>query len=714
MLTRRDLLQRGLAAGAMLTLAERAFPFAQSPTTIPKFTIGLPGVGPAAGNELGNYIPLATKQTRRFAGLTTDTYSVAVRQYRQLLHPAMSGATTFRGYVDATTNDARYLAGAIVATRDTPILLTVQNGLGGFESAAGNILPIDPGLMASETSSVGDLPQNRIATHLHGGLTPWFSDGTPFQWYAPDGSRGTSFMNVPGTAPPAGTATYYYPNQQSARTVWYHDHAMGLTRTNAYSGIAAPFIITDPFEQSLLAAGLLPDLVGVPLVLQDKGFVADDILAQDPGWKWGGPGSLWYPHDYEPDRWEAGPGFENLDRSQPSCVPEAFFDTVVVNGAPYPVVTVTDQTVRLRLLNGSQARFWHLNLQAEAGATGEADLSRTGPTLFQVGTEGGFLPDVVALPNGRPCPLLAPDTANPDAPFNLLLAPAERADVLVDFTGQAGRTFILYNDAPAPFPGGGPENDYYTGKTALPGFGRNTRTLLRVRVVSGTRSNPLTPQKLALLRRALAANFNEGFGDVPPQQDRLLAPWNPVLQQFVVPRGVRIYNKTLNEDFDAFGRLQQRAGTDAPVAPGVYGRDYVAAPTEVASNGEVQVWDVYNLTGDTHPWHFHLANVQIVGRGIYAVGADGVTPVFGQFSDLAGAARRLTPPAANERGWKDTVRMNPGQVTRVIMRLSLPRLPRGMPAPTSPRFPGYAEYVHHCHILEHEEHDMMRPLLVRP
>ncbi len=83
---------------------------------------------------------------------------------------------------------------------------------------------------------MGDLPLNRIATHLHGGLTPWFSDGTPFQWFDPSGMTGASFMNVPGTNPPAGTATYYYPMDQSARLVWYHDHAIGITRTNAYAG----------------------------------------------------------------------------------------------------------------------------------------------------------------------------------------------------------------------------------------------------------------------------------------------------------------------------------------------------------------------------------------------------------------------------------------------------------------------------------------------
>jgi spore coat protein A len=133
-----------------------------------------------------------------------------------------------------------------------------------------NLIPVDPTIAGSATQTVGQLPPNRIATHLHGGFTPWFSDGTPFQWFDPFGLTGQSFMNVPGTSPPPGTATYWYPMDQSARFVWYHDHAMGITRTNAYSGIASALLITDDFEIGLVTAGLLPDLVGIPLVIQDN------------------------------------------------------------------------------------------------------------------------------------------------------------------------------------------------------------------------------------------------------------------------------------------------------------------------------------------------------------------------------------------------------------------------------------------------------------
>ena len=728
-ITRRQFLKSAAIAGAGLALplkfgVRSAYPFAQSPTNIPKFVNSLPGLGPAG-------VPLATKTTQTFAGLSTDVYNLRVREYTQLMDPALPGPTTLWGYADINGAN-RYLGGVVVATRGTPVLFNLTNQLPNHQ-----IIPIDLTIMASEKKTVGDLPLNRIVTHLHGGLTPWFSDGTPFQWFTPSGQQGASFMNVPGTSPPAGTATYYYPMDQSARLVWYHDHTMGITRTNAYSGIASAFVITDSFEAYLLNQGFLPDLVGIPLVIQDKTFVASNILSQDPTWQWGNPGNLWYPHVYEVNsgpfpacatndkgRWDYGPcvsppavlpnkKFYTLPT--PSVVPEFFADTALINGAPYPVVSVTDKTFRFRMLNGSQARFWHLNLYKE-DPTNPGEPKTTvnnppfqvkgvpGPTMYQIGTEGGFLPAVAVHDNTTPCPMdLAGDasgnTANPDGPFNLLLAPAERADVLIDFTGLQGQSFILYNDAPAPFPGGDPRNDYFTGdpdQTAFGGApstqagqGPNTRTIMKVVVSKGSPGITINPAFLKKLDNALANNFFGG-NPVPPQQDAPLSP-----------AGEPVFNKTLNEDFDDFGRLLQRGGTDQQFTNNqglpTFGQGYLDSITETISAGDTQVWDVYNTTGDTHPWHFHLVNVQIIGRGPFSV--VGIPPAS------------FTAPDPNEMGWKETVRMNPGEVTRVIMKFDLPTLPAAMGDPVSPRTGGH-EYVHHCHILEHEEHDMMRALVI--
>ena len=729
--SRREFLKKTAIAGAGLALNPtfgkgRAWAFAQSPTNLRKFVISLPGLGPSAKNEIGQYIPLATNHSINFAGKNTDLYNVAVGPFSQLMHPDLPGKTNFFGYSDLFTFDQKYLAGAIVAKRGKPILLTVTNLLPDR-----HILPLDPTIMAGPNGlMVGELPANRIATHLHGGLTPWFSDGTPFQWFTPFGKHGTSFMNVPGFPVLPGTASYYYPNEQSARMVWYHDHAIGITRLNAYAGIASAYIITDDFEAGLVSSGLLPDLVGIPLAIQDKSFVPKNILRQDPTWRWGDPGSLWYPHEYEANDLQTGPkpkgrwdwgvtvdppsqGTKPLPRV--SAIPEAFFDTIVINGAPYPKITVAPKRIRFRLLNGSQARFYHLNLYAEDPVNpGEARVGTPGPIMYQVGTEGGFLPAVAVHNNRTPIPLIDPEdetTANADGPFNLLLAPAERADLVVDFNDvPAGFSFILYNDAPAPFPGGDSRNDYFTGcsdQTAIGGApstflgkGPNTRTLLKIVVGSGSGDSVSTPTWLAQLNVQLRTNFLTGN-----QPGLLFRTDDPSVPKFPFD-GFADRKLSLNEDFDEFGRLIQTMGTfeqngfnnqNLPT----WGRGYLDASTENPKAGATEVWQIMNLTGDTHPIHFHLVNVQLIQR----------QPFSGDPNGWVYSGPPM-PPDPNEVGWKDTVRMNPGEITTVIMRFDLPALPTSaMRNAVSPRTGG-KEYVWHCHILEHEEHDMMRPLIV--
>ena len=158
---------------------------------------------------------------------------------------------------------------------------------------------------------------------------------------------------------------------------------------------------------------------------------------------------------------------------------------------------------------------------------------------------------------------------------------------------------------------------------------------------------------------------------------------------------------TLNETFDLNGRLQQLLGTNVLQPGGGYGQLYMNASTENVLPGATEIWQIANLTADTHPIHFHLVNVQVLSRQAFSV-----KQYAGGAPNLQGAA---IAPDPNELGWKETVRMNPGQVTRVLMQFNLPSVP--FPVPTSPRTGGN-EYVWHCHILEHEEHDMMRPLVV--
>jgi spore coat protein A len=179
------------------------------------------------------------------------------------------------------------------------------------------------------------------------------------------------------------------------------------------------------------------------------------------------------------------------------------------------------------------------------------------------------------------------------------------------------------------------------------------------------------------------------------------ASQNPALSTL----GLRPHAKTLNEDFDSYGRLIQRVGTGAKLYSDSFGRNYVDAPTEVVYKGETQLWDIYNTTGDTHPMHFHLVNVQVIGRDLYST--------VGDHADSPDSV--FAPPDPNEMGWKETVRMNPGTVTRVVMKFDLPNVPFNVPS--SPRFCGIKnanEYVWHCHILEHEDNEMMRPYEISP
>lgn len=300
------------------------------------------------------------------------------------------------------------------------------------------------------------------------------------------------------------------------------------------------------------------------------------------------------------------------------------------------------------------------------------------------------------------------NTALPDGPFNLLLSPAERADVVIDFNGApVGSTFILYNDSPGPFPGGDPRNEYFTGDSdqtlvggapaTLPGHGPNTRTLLKIVVTSGSHDSLGTPAWLAQLNSQLRTSFLNGD---PP--GLLLNNGDPSTPAFPFS-GVANRMLTLNEDFDEFGRLIQTVGTFDQNGTNnqgrpAWGRAYLDPATENPRAGDIEVWQIMNLTAGTHPIHFHLVNVQVIQRQ----GFQG-DPSNWSYTD------KPIPPDPNELGWKETVRMNPGEITTVIMQFNLPTA--AMRNAVSPRTGG-KEYVWHCHILEHEEHDMMRPLIV--
>jgi FtsP/CotA-like multicopper oxidase with cupredoxin domain len=893
---------------------------------IRKFVDSLPGLTAAGANTFGQYIQLAAPDKTTYPG--SDYYEIGLVEYQQQFHRDLP-ATKLRGYVQLNdpatqyqvTRDAsgkitgwpqpHYLGPTIVAQRDVPVRIKFVNllptGTGGDL-----FIPMDPTVMGAgdgpqavmaspevtATDALGNTiyepyTQNRATLHLHGGLTPWISDGTPHQWTTPAGEptsypKGVSTQNVPDM-PPAGPGemTFFYSNQQSARLMFYHDHAYGITRLNVYAGEAAGYLLQDKFENTLVAGGVITATNGtsitidpvvpadqIPLVIQDKTFVPgpNQLAVQDPTWdhiwRTGGPlatqppslGALWMPHVYMPNqnpadlsgtnamgRWDYSswfwppttalhptvtnprynptqPSVENPVNpgiNNPSLTPEAFMDTPIVNGVAYPYLPVQQKIYRFRILNAANDRSLNLQLyfaksngqmwdaqgnlnDPNAGepnmvdAIGPAlpmgmippwpndnrlggvpDQKTVGPSWIQIGTEGGFLPAPVVVaprPVGYENNLRNIVVTNINA-HSLMLAPAERADVIVDFSKvPAGSKLILYNDSPAPVPAFDPRYDYYThdwnqtdsggAPTTLAGYGPNTRTIMQIQV-TGTITNPtglrydqdIAPGgRIDKLKTALQATFEAS-------QDPIIVPepaYNGVYGKNFTQVSARIQNmslsftpniagstpvtvslqpKAIQELFELeYGRMNATMGVEIPQTTGanqttiplgyidpatesINDSVTAAAPQMGTSLGTLgdgtQIWKVTHNGVDTHAIHFHLFNVQIINR----VGWDG----------------QVRLPDANELGWKDTVRMNPLEDAIValrpiaaktpfgtyqsIRRLDVTRplgstkdfwnqLPNGQPATTINALYNFGdEYVWHCHLLGHEENDMMRPIV---
>jgi spore coat protein A len=735
---RREFVQvTGMAtAGLLIGGRGRAYAFYQSPR-IPLFGTTLRGVGPGG-------IPVALPTPGAVAPVTgVIRYNINIVQYQDEIVPASSGLgpTTLWGYVPTYglgdlnpdgTMVPRHLGGVMIGRRGKAIQINFRNLLSG-RAQGQHILPVDTTIPGANQAP------NRTAVHLHGGLVPWISDGGPFDWFSHAAIHGTSFLNnkVLNPKAPPNSAEYYYPLDQSARFLWYHDHAVGITRLNAYAGIASGLLLRDAFEDDLRNMGL-PDYIEaggneLPLVIQEKVFVGPDIATQDPTWRHinlqkvtSDPGSLWYAHVYDPERWDVGPG--GLALPNPSAVPEFFGDTMLVNGTAYPEVTVQARRYRLRLLNATNARFLNLQLYVADGSRNGITLNASGvptnaafnngaagnrPFWLQIGTEGGFLAKPALVPSNIPYTLPADwedDSGQLDPSAvakSLLVAPAERPDVIVDFSGYAGKSIVLYTDAPAPLPGGGSETDFFpdldndnpvNGSTPE-GFGPNSRIIMRFNVVAATGS-PDPPLHI------------DTSTDMKPGLDPFLIDPAVLKTGVPAPPGSQPRFLTLNEYFDEYGRLIQILGNQAaPYGSPYYGTaQYLDDPPgtqgateESVAAGATEVWEIYNTTADVHPMHFHLVNVQVINRQLFDVGA-GFDP-YGP----------LIPPEDNELGWKETVPMYPGTVTRVIMKFDVPKIRTAngalVPTPSSPRTGGN-EYVWHCHILEHEEHDMMHALVV--
>jgi spore coat protein A, manganese oxidase len=412
--------------------------------------------------------------------------------------------------------------------------------------------------------------------------------------YVAGASDGNPYAG-PAEFKPGQIQSVVYPNEQNATMLWYHDHADQITRLNVYAGLVGLYLIRDSLD-----TGLEPNGLGVPGGAYEIPLIIADRLFD-------GSGQLFYSPDA-------------------TWIPEFFGDTPVVNGAVRPYLEVEPRKYRFRILNASNARFWNLSIQG-------------GPPVFQIGSDGGLFNKPVAV--GGP----------------LLVLPAERMDVIVDFSKFAGQTLsVTNNDLPAEV------------------------------------SSPAPPLTTVMQIRVGRRVTSPGPAKIPSSLPGVM----PALGAASLTRDI-----TLEE--------VENPDTGEPEFGSLNGRkfDDVRGVQERPKVGTTEDWRLVNTTEDSHPIHLHLVQFQVIDRTPYdadgykvalararAANADAPNPDPRPFFNGAPAA-----PDANERGWKDTVRANPGQVTRIRARWTLPK---GVAAPQ--------RYVFHCHILEHEDNSMMRPL----
>jgi spore coat protein A len=492
-------------------------------------------------------------------------------------------------------------------------------------------------------------PENAGADGVPVQCLPGLSGGTPDQTAA--ALTGHAVVHLHGGLTPAAydgwaenlfapgqSAIFRYPMDQRAALLWYHDHVMGVTKFDVYAGLAGLWIVRDERERELGLPEGPP--FEVPLLIQDRNFDLDD----------GGrlTGRLLHKTDRE--------------------VMEAFPPFTVVNGKVWPVLDVQPGTYRFRVINGSNARTYRLVL-LHGGAP---DLDR----ITQIGTDHGLLRASTRVPSD-----------------GLVLASAERADLLVDFSDlPPGTELTLFNTASAPFDGSSFPAPRAASAASLDGL-LAYPDVMRFRVVPGPTTRRIIPNVLATdysppspeeldsaPRRAIALVERELEGEPNMLTMRELAPVDEAHTGPLV---------TVSEDRTARYRA-------------------VAAHFEDATTffpvlGEYEIWRLINLTGDTHPIHVHLDPFQIVSRRPirYQIPTNGIEDV----EITASVSLERDPDDElqhavddNERGLKDTIRVNPNEIVEIAVR-----------------FTTYSgRYMYHCHILEHEDRDMMRPFVTMP
>lgn len=614
------------------------------PLLIPKFVEPL--VIPPAMPKAGQY-------TNR-AGKNGDYYEIAVRQFKQRILPFPYGLTTVWSYGSVKhPSTFNYPAYTIEAESERPVrvkwindlkepltgkylphLLTVDQTL-HWANPPGGPLNRDsrPVWMRTPGAYQGPVP---MVTHVHGAHTTADSDGYASAWYLPAAtnippsyaSTGTDYAPFKssaeartGAAWSPGSSVFDYPNDQAASTLWYHDHTLGMTRLNVYAGPAGFYILRGgrndltnnklpgPWPKANDAPGTV--YRDVPLAIQDRTFKPD--------------GSLFYPASRSFFDGIGGPYMPFTDVS-PNWNPEFFGNAMLVNGKTWPYMTVEPRRYRFRVLNGCNSRFLILAL------------SNPLVKVWQIGAEGGFLP--------------APVQQNA-----LLMSPAERADIIVDFTGLPnGAEVRMLNLGPdEPYGGGTPNIDFAAADPST--TGQVMKFVVASRKGNDNTANPATlrlpspaslPAPTSVRQVALLEMMSMNFADAPA----------------MAMLGTMVNGMPMHKEWGS------------PIS-------------ERPILGRTETWEIYNFTADAHPIHLHQVQFQVINRQglVLDLNDEPVLP-----ATLTGLPLQSMP---GERGFKDTVIAYPGQVTRVKARFDI-----------------LGKFVWHCHIVEHEDNEMMRPLEV--
>lgn len=600
-----------------------------------------------------DYYEIRVTQFRQWFGLrapeSSDRLYTTVWGYGQVGHTYDVGVREADG--SPTSQTGMYIAPTLLAERGKPVVVKWIDDRKNPEGAPLSTHLLESAYDTTIAGAAAGEPHVRMVPHLHGGEVPPASDGYPDAWFTPDPGASANGMGGPA----GNAAIYLYPNRQQPATLWYHDHAMGITRLNVMAMGAGLYVIRDAALEATLNLPSGP--YDIPLAIADRMFAAD--------------GALSYLNSVNPA----------ATTLHPSWSPEFFGNVITVNGMAWPYVEVEPRKYRFRFLNASNARVYRLRL---------VDLRTMQPweKVWQIGTDGGYLPTPVQLVMA-----VAEGDDATDVEARLLLAPGERADVVVDFSGlEPGSPLLLQNDAASPFPDGD-----------MPDAA--TTRIVQFRVV------PLKAPDTSTL----------------PQQ------LNPSVTRIEAADASLTRHLVLSEILDP--------ATGEPVMGLLDNTCFDQPLTERPSLGATEIWEIANATGDTHPIHIHLLQFNVLDRQLLdkdryladwnaaspvAANLPGPAPTCSARADpleppgVTAQPQRILPaeayvagaplpPSANEAGWKDTARVKSGTVTRFLVRFA--------PQDTSQQglFGGFSfdptvgPYVWHCHILEHEDNGMMRP-----